>query len=86
MSLLHEQHTDVNGRLVLFRCTDCGYVSMSLGSLHAHVESHWSLFGSLRWHLTHWLREDPAEKWLRSTEVVAVTEVEPTELEKVRGL
>lgn len=86
MGLLHTEYTDTRGRLVLFRCTDCGYTSLSLGDLHAHVESHWSLLGSLRWHATHWLRDEPAEKWLKSTEIVAVDTVEPISLSEVRGL
>ena len=36
---LHEQY-DADGRLVLFRCTECGYISLSLGGLHVHIESH----------------------------------------------
>ena len=36
---LHEQY-DADGRLVLFRCTECGYISLSLGGLHGHIESH----------------------------------------------
>lgn len=31
MSLLHEQY-DSEGQLVLFRCTECEYVSLSLGA------------------------------------------------------
>ena len=34
--LLHEEYEDEQGRLVLFRCRECGWVSLSLGSLHAH--------------------------------------------------
>jgi len=37
--LLHEQY-DADGDLVLFGCTECDYVSMSLGGLHAHAETH----------------------------------------------
>lgn len=39
MSLLHEQY-ESDGDLVLFRCTECDHTSLSLGSLHAHVEKH----------------------------------------------
>lgn len=39
MSFLHEQY-ESDGDLVLFKCTECDYVSLSLGSLHAHVEGH----------------------------------------------
>lgn len=37
--LLHEVY-EADGQLVLFRCTECGHTSMSLGSLHAHIEGH----------------------------------------------
>lgn len=36
---LHEQY-ESDGSPVLFSCTECAYYSMSLGSLHAHVEGH----------------------------------------------
>jgi hypothetical protein len=37
--LVHTQyHSD--GDLVVFRCFECGYASLSLGSLHAHAERH----------------------------------------------
>lgn len=39
MTLLHEQYSS-DGDLVVFRCTECGHVSLSLGSLHGHCESH----------------------------------------------
>jgi len=39
MTLLHEQY-ESDGDLVVFECTECGYTSLSLGDLHAHVESH----------------------------------------------
>lgn len=39
MSVLHEQYQS-GGDLVLFRCTECGYVSLSIGGLHGHVEKH----------------------------------------------
>lgn len=39
MSLLATQY-ESDGQLVLFRCKECGTVSTSIGSLHAHCESH----------------------------------------------
>lgn len=36
---LHEQY-ESDDRLVLFRCTECGFTSMSLGYLHGHAERH----------------------------------------------
>jgi hypothetical protein len=37
--LLHQEH-ELDGNLVLFRCSECGQVELSLGSLHGHVERH----------------------------------------------
>jgi len=39
LDLLHEEYT-ADGRLVLFRCTECGQTYLSLGSCHAHIEGH----------------------------------------------
>lgn len=39
MGLLHEQY-ESDGQLVLFRCSECGHVSLSLGGLHGHIEKH----------------------------------------------
>ncbi len=36
---LHEQY-EIEDDLVVFRCSECGYISMSLGALHGHAESH----------------------------------------------
>jgi len=36
---LHEQY-ESDGKTVLFGCTECDYVSLSLGSTHAHIENH----------------------------------------------
>jgi len=35
----HEEYT-ADGGLVVFRCSECGQHSLSLGSLHAHIEGH----------------------------------------------
>lgn len=42
MSLADVLHTEyeVDDRLVLFRCRECGQTSLSLGSLHGHIEGH----------------------------------------------
>ena len=34
------EHYTSDGDLVLFECQECGYVSLYLGRLHAHVETH----------------------------------------------
>jgi len=35
----HEEY-ECDGGLVVFRCTECGQHSLSLGSIHAHIEGH----------------------------------------------
>jgi len=42
MTLLDRMHEEYknDGALVVFRCTKCGMHSLSLGSLHAHIEGH----------------------------------------------
>jgi hypothetical protein len=47
MDLLHEQYEDKQGHLVLFECTECGYISLSLGALHGHIEGHESFVSHL---------------------------------------
>jgi len=39
MRVLHEQY-EHEGQLVVFRCTECGYASLSIGSTHGHIEKH----------------------------------------------
>jgi len=39
MTLLHEEY-ESDDRLVLFRCSECDYTVLSLGTLHAHCETH----------------------------------------------
>lgn len=68
--------------LVVYRCTECGKTSVSLGWLHAHAEKHRGLFGlQLPWRigdfdalmeLTEVLRVDGYER-------VNLEEVEPSE-------
>lgn len=39
------RHDDSSDELVIYRCTECGKTSVSLGWLHAHCEQHRGLFG-----------------------------------------
>lgn len=80
----HEQY-ESSGNLVVFRCTECGYTSMSLGSLHAHVEGHWSTLGWFKWHTYQWLKPDE-NKWMDFTEVLRVDETTEIVLDDVEGL
>jgi len=80
--LLHEQY-ESDGQLVLFRCTECGYTSMSLGSLHAHIERH---RGYTRFNIQIPLTKTAMgdfEKLMELTEVVRVDDEETVALEEV---
>ncbi len=78
--LLHTEY-ESDGDLVLFRCTECGYTSMSLGWLHAHAEKHRGLFGlQLPW------RVGDFDALMEITEVVRVADAEEIPLEEVEGL
>jgi hypothetical protein len=79
--LLHEQYETADGRPVLFRCTECGYRSQSLGSLHGHAEKHRGWFGfQLPW------RYGDFEALMELTEVVAIEASEAVSLKEVEGL
>jgi len=84
MSLLHEQY-ESDGDLVVFECDQCGYVSLSLGSLHAHIEGHQSF---LRWaaRMLPLVGEDYAEPLMEQTNVLRVEEADAISLEEVEGL
>ena len=85
MSLLHEQY-EIDGDLVLFRCRECGHTSMSLGSLHAHVETHrgYTRFGIQVPFTKTWFGNE--YELMKRTEIVRVTETESMSLAEVEGL
>jgi hypothetical protein len=79
--LLHEQYETADGRPVLFRCTECGYRSQSLGSLHAHAEKHRGWFGfQLPW------RYGDFDALMELTDILAIEASEPVALQEVEGL
>lgn len=53
----------------LYRCTECGKTSVSIGWLHAHIERHRGLFG-LQWP---W-RVGDYEALMEMTEVIRVSD------------
>jgi hypothetical protein len=85
MRLLHEKH-ESNGDLVLFRCTECGYVSFSLGGTHGHIERH---RGYTRFNIPlPFTKTSPAkvDELMERTEVLRVTDTEEIPLDEVEGL
>lgn len=79
--LLHEQYETADGRPVLFECTECGYRSQSLGSLHAHIERHRGWFGfQLPW------RYGDVDALMDRTEIVAIEDTETVNVAEVEGL
>lgn len=83
--LLHEQY-ESDGRLVLFRCRECGYTTMSLGGLHAHCERHRG-YTRLKIQLP-FTRTSPGrfDELMKLTEVLRVDETKPISLGDVEGL
>lgn len=84
MSLLHGQY-DSDGDLVVFECDQCGYVSLSLGTVHAHIEGHQSL---LRWfaRMLPLVGEGYVEPLMDQTNVLRVEETDAISLNEVEGL
>ena len=83
--LLHEEY-ESDGKLVVFRCRECGYSSLSLGTLHAHAEKHrgYTRFGiQIPFTKTSMARFD---RLMEYTEVLRVDETSEIELEEVEGL
>lgn len=81
----HEQH-EIDGDLVLFRCSECGFASLSLGTLHAHVERH---RGYTRFNIqVPFTKTSLAnfEELMEYTEVLRVDETSEVSLEEVDDL
>jgi len=83
--ILHEQY-GADGDLVLFRCTECDYASLSLGSLHAHAEGH---RGYTRFNIQIPFTKTSmanVDELMKLTEVVRVEETKEIGLDEVEGL
>lgn len=81
----HEQH-EADGDLVLFRCSECGFASLSLGTLHAHVERH---RGYTRFNIQVPFTKTSIgdfDQLMDYTEVLRVDETSEVALEEVDGL
>ena len=85
IDLLHEQY-ESEGGLVLFRCTECDYTSMSLGSTHGHIEKH---RGYTRFNIQLPFTKTSmanVDELMKRTDIVRVTDTETIELNEVEGL
>jgi len=85
MTLLHEEYKS-DGKPVLFRCTECGQTRQSLGSLHAHIESHrgYTRFGiQIPFTKTAIANVDGL---MKRTEVLRASELKTISLNEVEGL
>lgn len=85
MSLLHEQY-EADGDLVLFRCSECGYASLSLGDAHGHIEGH---RGYTRFNIQIPFTKTAmanVDQLMKYTEIVRVTDTEEISLDQVEGL
>lgn len=84
--LLHEQY-ESNGKIVLFRCKECGYSTLSLGGLHAHCEKHRD--GYTRFDIPVPFTKTAmgnVDELMGLTEVVRVEETTTISLDEVEGL
>lgn len=84
-NLLHEQY-DADGDPVLFRCSECGYRSQSLGALHGHIEGH---RGYTRFNISIPFTNTSLgdyETLMAYTEILRVTDTERISREEVDGL
>lgn len=85
MSLLHEEY-ESDGGLVVFRCTECDHTELSLGSLHAHCETH---RGYTRFNLQIPFTKTSMADFdalMELTDVLRVEETRAISLEEVEGL
>jgi len=82
---LHEEY-ESDGDLVLFRCTECGYTSLSLGGTHGHIERHrgYTRFG-IKIPFTKTAMGNFSEL-MKRTEVLLVEETSQISLQEVEGL
>lgn len=81
----HEEY-EVDGQTVLFRCKECGYTDLSLGSIHAHCEKH---RGYTRWNIQiPFTKTSMADfdRLMELTEVLRVEETSEISLSEVEGL
>jgi uncharacterized Zn finger protein len=82
---LHEEY-ESDGQLVLFRCTECGQTNMSLGSLHAHIETH---RGYTRFNIQIPFTKSAmanVDELMKYTDVLRVDSVSEISLSEVEGL
>lgn len=85
LDLLHDEY-QADGQPVLFRCTDCGRLDQSLGSLHAHIERHRG-YTRLNIQLP-FTRTSPgdADELMKRTEVLRIDGTTEVSLNEVEGL
>jgi len=85
LNRLHEQY-ESDGDLVLFRCSECGRVDLSMGSLHSHIEGHrgYTRFG-IQIPFTSTAMGD-VDELMKRTEILRVQEAEEISLSEVEGL
>lgn len=85
VDLLHEEY-ESDGDLVLFRCRECGYTSLSLGAAHGHIEKH---RGYTRFNIQIPFTKTSmanVDRLMDYTAVLRVTDTEEIELQEVEGL
>lgn len=86
-NLLHEQYKhDESGNLVVFGCSECDVMSLSLGWIHGHIESH---RGYTRFNIQLPFTETSpgnVDDLMDHTEIYSADELTEIELAEVDGL
>lgn len=71
--------------LVIYRCTECGKVSTSVGWLHAHIEGRHTGFGPFNF-IPNPLKIGSFENDMKMTEVIRVREYDQPPIEEIENV
>lgn len=66
-----QEESGLTMQTCIYRCTECGAQSLSIGKLHAHIEKHRGLFG-IQWP---WNVGD-ADELMDYTEIILLEEID----------
>lgn len=75
--LFGRRRYDRGDSIEIYRCTECGYVALTLGGLHGHIEGHRRLwnFWRIGWD-TDYLMERTERLWLEPIDREPASELE----------
>lgn len=84
--LLYEEHRTGDDELVIYRCSECGQLDLSLGSIHGHIEGHrgYTRFG-IQLPFTSTSMGD-YDRLMELTEILRIDEMTEISIEEVDSL